>query len=48
VAWAASQIRGAEFELMDGVGHYPMEEIPEFPQQLHRWFGKLLAKERTA
>ncbi|GAC1608858.1 MAG: alpha/beta fold hydrolase [Mycobacteriales bacterium] len=47
VAWAASQIRDADFELMDGVGHYPMEEIPRFPQRLDGWFRELLADERT-
>lgn len=47
VAWAASKIRDADFALMDGVGHYPMEEIPDFPQRLDGWFRELMAEERT-
>ena len=48
VAWAAGQIRDADFALMDGVGHYPMEEIPQFPQRLDAWFRELLADDRMA
>ena len=48
VAWAAGQIPDADFVLMDGVGHYPMEEIPQFPQRLEGWFRELLADDRRA
>ena len=30
VRWAASRIPGARCTVLDGVGHYPMEEIPGF------------------
>lgn len=42
VAWAAAQIPHGSYELMPGVGHYPMEELNDFPHQLRTWFDQLL------
>jgi pimeloyl-ACP methyl ester carboxylesterase len=44
VAWAAAQIPTGSFELLPGVGHYPMEELDGFPRQLVAWFNDLLSK----
>lgn len=38
---AASQIPGARCTLLSGIGHYPMEEIPEFAAVLHGWLGEM-------
>jgi pimeloyl-ACP methyl ester carboxylesterase len=42
VAWAAAQIPNGSFELLPGVGHYPMEELADFPRRLTAWFDSLL------
>jgi pimeloyl-ACP methyl ester carboxylesterase len=39
--WAAQQIERCTFELLEGVGHYPMEELDDFPQLLVRWLHEL-------
>lgn len=41
VAWAATRIADSRFELLPGVGHYPMEEIDSFPALLAGWLGEL-------
>jgi pimeloyl-ACP methyl ester carboxylesterase len=33
----ASAIDGADFEYLDGIGHYPMQEWPEFADELDAW-----------
>lgn len=33
----AAVIPGAQFTLLEGVGHYPMEELPDFGKQLGVW-----------
>jgi pimeloyl-ACP methyl ester carboxylesterase len=43
VRWTAEQIDGARFTLLDGIGHYPMEEIEDFPTVLHGWLKELAA-----
>jgi pimeloyl-ACP methyl ester carboxylesterase len=42
VAWAAAQIPNGSFELLQGTGHYPMEELADFPRRLTAWFSSLL------
>jgi pimeloyl-ACP methyl ester carboxylesterase len=37
----AESVKGARFEILPGIGHYPMEEIPEFPDLLYRWLADL-------
>lgn len=46
--WAATQIAGGSFELLEGVGHYPMEELAEFPQLLLGWLDALSDGERRS
>ncbi len=43
VAWAAAQIPNGSFELLRGAGHYPMEELANFPRRLTAWFDSLLS-----
>lgn len=37
----ADRITGARFTVLDGIGHYPMEEIVDFPAVLHGWLSEL-------
>ena len=37
VRWAGARIAGAQVSVLDGVGHYPMEEIPAFAGVLDGW-----------
>lgn len=37
VRWAADQIPRATFTVLEGIGHYPMEEMAEFPETLDAW-----------
>lgn len=41
VRWAAGRIPGARCTVLDGVGHYPMEEIPGFAAVLDGWLREL-------
>lgn len=41
--WAGDQIKRCRFEVLPGTGHYPMEEIEEFPQLLAAWLAELAA-----
>ena len=41
VRWAAEQIPGARCTVLDGIGHYPMEEIEGFDAVLARWLAEL-------
>lgn len=41
VRWAADRIPGARFSLLEGIGHYPMEEIEGFATLLHGWLAEL-------
>ncbi|WP_022884420.1 alpha/beta fold hydrolase [Glaciibacter superstes] len=36
----AAGIDGAEFTYLNGVGHYPMEEMPDFAQFIHQWLAR--------
>jgi pimeloyl-ACP methyl ester carboxylesterase len=44
---AAAQIPGAQFSLLEGIGHYPMEEMADFAPVLDGWIREALAGERT-
>ncbi|WP_433802092.1 alpha/beta fold hydrolase [Actinomycetospora sp. CA-084318] len=48
VRWAASRIPGALCTVLDGVGHYPMEEIPGFAAVLDGWLRDLTAGTEAA
>lgn len=48
VRWAASRIPGARCTVLDGVGHYPMEEIDGFATTLQRWLGELVTGREAA
>ncbi len=37
VAWAAEQIPLAQLTVLEGIGHYPMEEVEGFAEVLHGW-----------
>lgn len=41
VRWAAEQIPGAHCTVLDGIGHYPMEEVDGFAPVLHGWLATL-------
>ncbi|TQM09447.1 alpha/beta fold hydrolase [Pseudonocardia kunmingensis] len=41
VRWAADRIPGARATVLDGVGHYPMEEITDFAAVLDGWLREL-------
>lgn len=47
VRWAAGQIPGARFSLLEGIGHYPMEEVDGFAAMLQGWLAEL-AREAAA
>jgi pimeloyl-ACP methyl ester carboxylesterase len=34
---AAAQIPGAHYTYLDGIGHYPMEEMPDFAEHVDGW-----------
>jgi pimeloyl-ACP methyl ester carboxylesterase len=42
-AWTAAQIPVAEFQLLEGVEHYPMEVISDFGLVLDGWLKKLMS-----
>jgi pimeloyl-ACP methyl ester carboxylesterase len=39
--WAADAMPRGRFELLPGIGHYPMEEMPDFTLQLARWLREM-------
>lgn len=41
VLWAAEQIPCARATVLEGIGHYPMEEVEGFADVLHGWLGDL-------
>ncbi|MGY2082766.1 alpha/beta fold hydrolase [Blastococcus sp. SYSU DS0539] len=47
VVWTAQQIPRGEVTVLEGIGHYPMEEMDDFPAVLHGWLTDLGAG-RTA
>lgn len=47
VRWTAEQVPHGRLTVLNGIGHYPMEEIDDFPPLLHRWLVELGAG-RTA
>ncbi|MGH3518974.1 MAG: alpha/beta fold hydrolase [Haloechinothrix sp.] len=44
---ATALIPQARFTLLDGIGHYPMEEIDDFASVLHGWLTELTRKPAT-
>lgn len=40
---AAAQVPGAQYTLLEGIGHYPMEEMADFAPVLHGWIQDALA-----
>lgn len=46
VEWAAAQVRRADFLLLPGCGHYPMEELPDFAEVLHTWTSEMIGANR--
>lgn len=46
VRWAAAQIPGARFTRLEGIGHYPMEELDGFADILHGWLAELAGPAR--
>jgi pimeloyl-ACP methyl ester carboxylesterase len=42
----AAEIPDATTEILTGVGHYPMEEIPNFPEVLSGWLEEMRRSER--
>ncbi len=38
VEQTAARIPGAQWEVVPGIGHFPMQEIPDFGTHAHRWF----------
>lgn len=43
VRWAADRIPGARYTVLEGIGHYPMEEIEGFADVLADWLAELAA-----
>lgn len=41
VVWAGQQIPGARVTVLEGIGHYPMEEVEDFVTLLHEWLAQL-------
>jgi pimeloyl-ACP methyl ester carboxylesterase len=41
VVWAGEQIRDARVTVLEGIGHYPMEEVEDFVELLHDWLREL-------
>jgi pimeloyl-ACP methyl ester carboxylesterase len=48
VRWVASRIPGARCTVLDGVGHYPMEELGGFATTLDGWLRELAAGSEAA
>lgn len=45
VETAAQQVPDGRFVLLEGYGHYPMEEMPDFAKVLDDWVSSMLQKE---
>lgn len=45
--WAGSQIPRCTFEVLPGIGHYPMEELEDFPKRLAGWLLEMQSGEET-
>ena len=45
---AAQQIPGTRYSLLEGIGHYPMEEMDDFAPVLDGWIREALAGERAS
>lgn len=43
VRWTGSQVPGARTLVLEGIGHYPMEEVTGFPAVAHEWLTALAA-----
>lgn len=41
VEWTAGEIAGCRLDVLPGIGHYPMEEIDDFPAVLAGWLAEL-------
>jgi pimeloyl-ACP methyl ester carboxylesterase len=41
VDWTAERIPGCRYEVLAGIGHYPMEEIAGFPELLTGWLEEM-------
>lgn len=48
VRWTGSQITGAHTLVLEGIGHYPMEEIPDFASVADGWLRTLAADSARA
>jgi pimeloyl-ACP methyl ester carboxylesterase len=47
VAWTAQQIPDARVTVLEGIGHYPMEEMEDIVSLLHGWFGDFASRRAT-
>lgn len=45
---AAEQIPGGMFTLLEGIGHFPMEELPNFAAAVHGWIQEALSRTEAA
>ncbi|MCU1614395.1 MAG: Pimeloyl-ACP methyl ester carboxylesterase [Frankiales bacterium] len=43
VRWTGRQIKGSQTLVLEGIGHYPMEEVAGFPAVAHEWLTALAA-----
>ncbi|MQA13808.1 MAG: alpha/beta fold hydrolase [Pseudonocardiaceae bacterium] len=48
VRWTAAQVPGCRLDILEGIGHYPMEEIAGFPAVLAGWLAELAAAAAAA
>lgn len=46
VAWTGEQIAGCRFDVLPRIGHYPMEELTDFPHWLAEWLNELAGVKR--
>jgi len=46
VRWTGSQIQGCRTVVLDGIGHYPMEELENFPKLAEQWLNDLAQQRR--
>jgi pimeloyl-ACP methyl ester carboxylesterase len=45
---AVTEIGDAEYSYLDGIGHYPMEEMPDFAEFVHQWLASKATNKATA